>query len=95
VTAFDADPFELRQLQSVDGGLYLRADDVVACLRARAAQFGELAEGCDDPAQHGAYWAVSEAFAMHADQLDVAVIGCVTADPSPWVAGRDNQPKES
>lgn len=95
MTALDANPFELRQLQSMDGALYLRADDVVASLRARAAQFGELAEACDDEVQYGAYWAVSEAFATHADQLDVAAIGCVTTDPSPWVAGRHNSTKET
>lgn len=96
MTAFDSNPFELRQLQAMDGALYLRADDVVASLRARAAQFGELADGPDvDELQYAAYWAVSQAFAAHADQLDVAAIGCVTADPSPWLAGRNSETKEN
>jgi hypothetical protein len=88
VTDLDANPFALRQVQGFDG-LYVHAADVVACLRARAAQFGELADdGQGDELRRAAYQAVSDAFATHADQLDVAAIGCITADPAPWVVGK-------
>jgi hypothetical protein len=82
-----ASPYELRQVQTPDG-LYVHAADVVASLRGRSAEFDQLANESDDEAVAGAYWAVSEAFRVHADQLDVAAIGCVTADPSPWAGGR-------
>lgn len=95
MTGLDANPFELRQVQGLDG-LYVHAADVVALLRSRAAAFKQLAHDGDyGELSRDAFQMVSEAFTMHADQLDVAAIGCVTADPAPWVPGRQNSTKEN
>lgn len=89
VTDLDRNPFELRQTQGLDG-LYIHAEDMATLLRARAAQFSELAARAGDEVRRASWSAVSAAFAAHADQLDVAAIGCVTADPAPWVGGRNS-----
>lgn len=93
MTTLDANPFELRQVQCLDG-LYVHAADIAKLLRARAGQFGELADSSDGVVQRTAYREVANAFTRTADQLDVAAIGCVTAEPAPWVAA-PNRTKEN
>ncbi|GGM52667.1 hypothetical protein ACFFX1_55410 [Dactylosporangium sucinum] len=81
MTALGGDPFQLRQVQMLDGSLYLHAGDVVACLRAQAVRYGELADsGSVGASERLIYRTASQTLARYADQLDVAAIGCVTTN---------------
>lgn len=83
----ERDPTQIRQVQSMDGALYLRADDVVASLRAQAASYSRIATR-HEGVKRAAFKAISDAFVLYADRLDVASVAVVTAEPSPWIGGR-------
>ncbi len=79
------DPFQLRQVQC-DDGLYVHAGDLVAFLRARATELAGRADTAESRTARQAYLYASRSYTYDADHLDLSAIGCVTADPAPWLA---------
>jgi hypothetical protein len=84
------EPYNIQQVQMPDG-LYLNAEDVLRSLRGRSAETLALAESAEAEGNDlvaAAWAAVSEAFRVHADMMDVAAIAAVTATPAPWLGER-------